>query len=346
MTSSRTPTYRTAGVDIDAADRLVSRIARGAASTLQPGVLAGIGPFASAVRLPRGLRDPVLLSSTDGVGTKLSVAHRMNRHDTIGIDLVAMNANDLITAGARPLFFLDYLAVGKLASIDADAVLAGIIEGCKQAGMSLVGGETAEMPGFYANGIYELAGFCVGVAERRALVDGSRIRPGDAIVGLPASGLHSNGYSLARRVLGADRKASLRRRIPELGCSVGDALLEPTRIYVRPVLAALKDHRILGMAHITGGGLPGNLARSLPKGVRAVVDRATLPRLPILELIEQRGVARAEMDRTFHRGIGFTLIARPREADRLCTFFRRRRLDARIIGEVVAGRRGVSLRGR
>jgi phosphoribosylformylglycinamidine cyclo-ligase len=340
--SRRGLTYRGAGVDIDGADRLVSRIAKIARGTQGSEVLSGVGLFAAAQSLPKNLKDPVLLTATDGVGTKLAVARLAERHDTIGIDLVGMNVNDLLTCGARPMTFLDYLSMGKLSSIDAEAVISGIAEGCRQAGASLVGGETAEMPGFYPDGEYDLAGFAVGIAERRKLCTGATIRPGMAVVGLASTGLHSNGYSLARRALGIDSKRSLRRKPKELGRSLADELLEPTRIYVRPVLAACEKFAVKGMAHITGGGLTGNLVRVLPKGIAVVIDRSALPELPILRLIaKEGGVAQAEMDRTFNNGIGYTLVVPKHSANDVCRFFRRRKVPAHIIGSTVSGRRSV-----
>ncbi len=338
-------TYRDSGVDIDAADRLVSGIARLAKTTRIPGVLSGVGPFAASFALPKGLRDPVLVSSTDGVGTKLAVAQILGRHDTIGIDLVAMNANDLVTTGARPLFFLDYFAVGSLHGIDGEAVVAGIADGCRQAGMALVGGETAEMPGFYKPGEYDLAGFCVGVAERRRMIDIRRVRPGDVVLGLASTGLHSNGYSLARRALRATTRRALERRDPDLGTTVGEALLVPTAIYVKPLLALLAKFDVHGMAHITGGGLPGNLVRALPSGVRAVIDRGAMPALPIFEVVQRRGrVSREEMDRTFNCGVGFTVIVKEADAGKAAAFLRRRGVEARSIGRIVKGRRSVVYR--
>jgi phosphoribosylformylglycinamidine cyclo-ligase len=335
-------TYRSSGVDVVAADRLVDKIKKIAGSTRTADVLSGVGLFAAALKMPRGLKSPVLLAATDGVGTKLAVAQLMRRHDTVGIDLVAMNVNDVLTAGARPLCFLDYLAVGRLASIDAEAILRGIAKGCRIAGTSLVGGETAEMPGFYRDGEYDLAGFVVGVAERRRLVDGSRIRPGDIVIGLSSSGLHSNGYSLARKALGIRSRRPLARRVGELGETLGDALLRPTTIYVKPVLAALERYRINGMAHITGGGIPGNLVRVLPTSCSAVIRRSAIPRVPIFDLIRERGaVAPAEMDRTFNCGVGFTLVVPPRDVDGVLAFLRRRHTPAFVIGEIREGRRGV-----
>ena len=339
--------YKDSGVDVGAADRLVAKIAKLALRTQRPGVLSGIGPFAAAVRMPRGFTDPVLLASADGVGTKLEIARLADRHSTIGIDLVAMNVNDLVTAGARPLFFLDYLATGKLSAIDAEAVVGGIVEGCRMAAMSLVGGETAELPGAYPDGEYDLAGFCVGVAERRRIVDGRRVRAGDLIVGLESNGLHSNGFSLARRALDIKGGASLRRRAPGHTGSLADELLRPTRIYARPVLAALERFSIKAMAHITGGGLAGNLKRVLPPGTGALVHRQAMPKMAIFDAIADRGgVARREMDRTFNCGIGYVAVVGSRQAQDLCTFFRRRRFPARIIGEIKPGKRTVRYQGK
>ncbi len=335
-------TYRDAGVDIDAADRLVSGIAKLAAKTRSPGVLSGVGPFAASFAVPKGMREPVMVSSTDGVGTKLAVAQLLGRHDTIGIDLVAMNANDLVTTGARPLFFLDYFAVGSLRGIDGEAVVRGIAEGCRRAGMALVGGETAEMPGFYKPGEYDLAGFCVGIAERRKMIDGSKVRAGDVVLGLDSTGLHSNGYSLARRALGATTKKGLQKRLPGLKSTVGEALLVPTAIYVKPLLALLAKIDVHGMAHITGGGLPGNLVRALPNNVRAVLDRAAMPTLPIFEVVRERGrVSRAEMDRTFNCGVGFTVLVKPSDVAKTTALLGRHGVAARAIGVLEKGRRGV-----
>jgi len=347
VASSGSHTYRSAGVDVAAADRLVKRIAALAGSTRTADVLSGVGPFAAAVRVPSRYRKPVLLSSSDGVGTKLEVAILAGRHNSIGVDLVAMNVNDLITAGASPLFFLDYLAAGKLSSIDAESIITGIAEGCRQSKASLVGGETAEMPGFYPDGHYDLAGFCVGVAEEKNLIDGSAVRAGNVLVGLHSSGLHSNGYSLARKALGVTNRRSLGRFRRELGRSLEDELLEPTLVYVRPVLGALSKFRIHAMAHITGGGLTGNLPRVLPDGVSAMVDRDSFPSLPIFELLASKGgVSRAEMDRTFNCGIGYVMVVAADQAKPLVTYLRRARCGASIIGEIIPGKRSVRYRGK
>ncbi len=336
-------TYRKSGVDVAAADRLVEKIKTIAGSTRSSDVLSGVGLFAAALRLPRGLVSPVLLAATDGVGTKLAIAHLLNRHDTVGIDLVAMNVIDVLTAGAKPLCFLDYLAVGRLASVNAEAILRGIADGCRIAGTSLVGGETAEMPGFYRDGEYDLAGFVVGIAERRRLIDGARIRPGDAIVGLASTGLHSNGYSLARKALGVRTRTQLSRRVNALGETLGAALLRPTAIYAKPVLSLLERHRVHGMAHITGGGIPGNLVRVLPRSCLAVIERNRLPELPLFDLIRSRGkISTAEMDRTFNCGVGYTLVVPSDQADSAIRFLRKRGLDAFTIGEIRRGARGVA----
>src|SRR5512134_4023785 len=304
-----TLTYRDAGVDIDEGDRLVELIKPFARPTLRPEVLAGIGGFGGLFALDvRKYREPVLVSGTDGVGTKLKVAFAANRQDTIGQDLVAMCVNDVAVVGAEPLFFLDYFATGRLAAEQAALVVKGIAEGCRLAGCALVGGETAELPGFYAKGEYDLAGFAVGCVERSRIVDGRGVTPGDVVVGIASSGLHSNGYSLARRAL-LDRHP-LDWRPPELaGRSLADALLEPTRIYAKDVLALLAAVPVKAFAHVTGGGLPGNVPRTLPDGVKAVLDERRWTRPPIFDLLAREGgVARDEMFRTFNMGLGLVAV--------------------------------------
>ena len=305
-------TYRQAGVDIDAGDALVERIKPLSKKTRIAEVLADVGGFAGMCRVPGGVEEPVLVSGTDGVGTKLKVAFATGVHDTIGIDLVAMSVNDVITTGARPLFFLDYFATSKLDVDVAEKVVAGIARGCEESGCALLGGETAELPGMYADGEYDVAGFCVGVVARGKIVDGKRVEKGDAILGLASSGLHSNGYSLARKVLpNLDEKPS------ELGGkTVGEAMLAPTRLYAKAVQAVLaKGHDVRAMSHITGGGLPGNLPRVLPDGLGASV-RSAMPRPAIFDLVEKRGpVEIGEMRRTFNCGIGFVMIVPEREIE-------------------------------
>ena len=302
--------YRDAGVDIDAGDALVERIKPLAAATSRPGVVTGLGGFGALFELPWDrYRQPVLVSGTDGVGTKLKLAIELNRHDGVGIDLVAMCANDILVAGAEPLFFLDYYASGRLDLEVATAVIAGIAEGCKQAGCALTGGETAEMPGMYAAGDYDLAGFCVGIAEKDDLITPDRVQVGDALIALASSGPHSNGYSLIRKVLevsGADPGQALAGATS--GSTLADLLMAPTRIYVKPMLALMRQTRVHAMAHITGGGLLENLPRVLPKGVKAVVDLASWQRPAIFDWLQTRGgIADSEMLRTFNCGIGLVL---------------------------------------
>jgi phosphoribosylformylglycinamidine cyclo-ligase len=306
--------YRDAGVDIDAGDALVERIKPFAKRTMRPEVLAGIGGFGALVELPQRYKEPVLVSGTDGVGTKLKLAFALNRHDTVGIDLVAMSVNDVLVQGAEPLFFLDYFACGKLDVAVAADVIKGIAVGCEQAGCALIGGETAEMPGMYPDGEYDLAGFCVGVVEKSRVIDGRAIAPGDTVLGLASSGAHSNGYSLIRRILD--------RAQPDLaadfhGRPLADALLAPTRIYVKPVLALLQEVPVKGLAHITGGGLVENVPRILPDGVRAVLSQRAWPLPPLFGWLQAQGkVADAEMHRVFNCGIGMVLVVAEGDAAR------------------------------
>ncbi len=345
-TSVRALTYAAAGVDIAAGDRLVRHIGKLARTTRRPEIVAGVGGFAALTRLPRGYREPLLVTCTDGVGTKLRIAFALDRHDTVGIDLVAMSVNDLLTIGAEPLLFLDYLATGRLDVRRGTDLVRGIARGCRMAGCSLVGGETAEMPSFYPGGEYDLAGFAVGVVERRGVIDGRAIRPGDVLIALPSSGLHSNGFALARRVLLERAKLPLDRPAPGLRGTLGEVLLRPTRIYVpivRDVLRSMPTGAVRAMAHITGGGLPGNVPRVLPNGCRAVVDRRAWHVPPIFGLIERLGrVPRAEMDRTFNNGVGFVLVVAAAHADRVLAHLRGRRAGARRIGVIARGARGLT----
>ena len=298
--------YRDAGVDIDAGDALVEAIKPFAKRTMRPEVLAGIGGFGALFALSGKYREPVLVSGTDGVGTKLKLAFMLGRHDTVGIDLVAMSVNDILVQGAEPLFFLDYFACGKLDVAVAAEVVKGIARGCELAGCALIGGETAEMPGMYPDGEYDLAGFAVGVAEKSRLIDGCAITGGDVVLGLASSGAHSNGYSLVRKIL--------ERTAPDLesdfhGRPFADVLLEPTRIYVKPLLALMRDLSVKGCAHITGGGIVENVPRVLPEGVSAVIEKRAWPRPPLFDwLQEQGGVAEGEMHRVFNCGIGMVVI--------------------------------------
>jgi phosphoribosylformylglycinamidine cyclo-ligase len=335
-------TYREAGVDIGAGDEAVRRIGPLAASTRRPEVLGGIGAFAAFVTIPTGYREPVLVSSTDGVGTKLHVAFATDRHDTVGIDLVAMGVNDLLVHGAEPLYFLDYLAVHHVDPARIEAIVSGVAEGCRRAGCALVGGETAEMGTLYAPGEYDLAGFAVGVVERSGIVTGAEVRPGDRILGLASSGLHSNGYTLARKVIFERLGLKPGDTVPGLTRSVADELLEPTRIYVEPVLELLRSVAVLAMAHVTGGGISDNLPRVLPDGCQAVIDPRTWPVPPIFRVIQEAGrVEDAEMRRTFNMGIGYLLVVRPGDADRAAQALTASGERVFGIGEIRAGVRSV-----
>ncbi len=303
-------TYRDAGVDIDAGDEFVDRIKPLVRSTFRPEVLADLGGFGGLFNLQANkYRDPVLVSGTDGVGTKLKIAFMMDKHDTVGIDLVAMCVNDIAVSGAEPLFFLDYFATGKLAVPKAREVVAGIAEGCRQAGCALIGGETAEMPSMYADGEYDLAGFAVGVVDRSKIIDGKAITPGDAVIGLASSGLHSNGYSLARRVFFDHAKLTVGSTVPDLSRPLGEVLLTPTRIYAKQILALVHEFPIKGIAHVTGGGITENLPRVFPGGVRAKISRKAWSVPPVFQAVARLGkVEQDEMYRVFNMGIGLILV--------------------------------------
>jgi len=327
--------YRDAGVDIDAGNALVERIKSVTERTRRPGVMGGLGGFGALFELPLDrYRQPVLVSATDGVGTKLKLALALQHHDTVGIDLVAMCVNDLVVLGAEPLFFLDYYATGRLEVEVAAAVVSGIGRGCEQAGAALVGGETAEMPGMYAVGDYDLAGFCVGVVEKERIIDGSRVAAGDTLIGLASSGPHSNGYSLIRKVLevsGASLEAAFHGR------TLGQTLMEPTRIYVKPLLSLLERLDVRSMAHITGGGLPENLPRVLAEGTRAVIDTGAWPRPPIFDwLQEQGGIPDAELYRTFNCGVGMVLCVPADQAATAIEHLQAAGEQAWIIGTIEA----------
>ena len=323
---------------MDAGDEFVDRISPLVRSTFRPEVLTDIGGFGGLFRLQaHRYAEPVLVSGTDGVGTKLKIAFLTDRHDTVGIDLVAMCVNDIVVSGAEPLFFLDYFATGKLAVPKAEAVLKGIAEGCRQAGCALIGGETAEMPSFYAEGEYDLAGFAVGVVDRPKIIDGRSIVPGDVLIGLASTGLHSNGYSLARRVLLDQAQLSMTSRLPELDRPLGEVLLTPTRIYAKQVLTLIQDCPIKGIAHITGGGITENLPRVFPAGIGAQVQRSAWSMPPIFQAIARLGqVERAEMYRVFNMGIGMILVVPA--SDALTVIARARALSdqAYQIGTIVA----------
>jgi phosphoribosylformylglycinamidine cyclo-ligase len=336
--AKKTLLYKDAGVDIEAGERFVQLIKPLAQRTFTPGVRGGLGGFAAlfAPDLSAYAR-PVLVSSTDGVGTKLKVASLMGRYDTIGIDLVAMCVNDVVVTGAVPLFFLDYFATAHLDVEKGVEIMKGVAQGCLEAGCALVGGETAEMPGFYPAGEFEMAGFVVGVVDEAKIIDGTTIRPGDAIVGLASHGLHSNGYSLARWVLLDELKLKLDAKITGLSSPLGEELLRPTRIYVKTILSLLPSFHIKGMAHITGGGLPGNIIRILPPGSKAVIEKGRWEIPPIFKLIEKGRVPEEEMWRTFNNGIGMALVADSSEAEGIAQEARKLGEHAFVIGEVAAG---------
>jgi phosphoribosylformylglycinamidine cyclo-ligase len=336
--SNKSLTYKDAGVDIDAGNELVERIKPLVARTRRPEVLAGIGGFGGLFALPQGrYREPVLVSGTDGVGTKLMLAQQLGVHNTIGIDLVAMCVNDVLVQGAEPLFFLDYFACGKLDNAVASDVIAGIAEGCLQAGAALIGGETAEMPDMYAPGEYDLAGFTVGAVERSEMLDGSAITEGDAIVAIASSGPHSNGYSLIRKVL---------ERAPDAeidGAPAAERLLAPTRIYVKPVLALMQDVSVKGLAHITGGGITENIPRVLPEGLDAEIDTSTWQQGPIFDFLQEQGnIETAEMRRTFNCGVGMVAIVNAQDADKAIAVLEENGESAWRVGRIVAGKQEVA----
>ncbi|MDB4929072.1 MAG: Phosphoribosylformylglycinamidine cyclo-ligase [Myxococcaceae bacterium] len=330
-------TYRDAGVDAALGDAVVEKIKPLVASTRRPEVMGDLGGFAGLCRLPMGLREPILVSGTDGVGTKLKIAFALDRHDTVGIDLVAMCANDVATVGADCLFFLDYFATGVLDAGIAQGVIAGVAEGCRRAGCALLGGETAELPGMYPRNEYDLAGFCVGVVDKHKMLEPANVRVGDVLIGVHSSGLHSNGYSLARRALLEVAKYGLEQHFDALGRTLGEELLEPTKIYSKAVQRAVVTGQVRAVAHITGAGLPGNVPRVLPNGVGVTLDARRWPRPEIFNLIQKAGdVEEAEMRRTFNLGLGLVVVAAAQGADSVLAAFRDMGQSADIVGEVVA----------
>ena len=338
MDSSQTMDYKSAGVDVEAGRDFVRRITQTVEKTYRPEVLGKLGGFGGMFSLPTGYQEPVLVSGTDGVGTKLKLAHQLNRHDTVGIDLVAMCVNDVLCCGAEPLFFLDYLATGQLEPEQLVQVVKGIAKGCELSGVALLGGETAEMPGFYQVGEYDLAGFCVGIVEKSKILDPEKIQVGDVAIGLASSGVHSNGFSLVRKII-SEGGFDWSDRPRGLGGSLGDVLLTPTQLYVKPVLAALKSHlTIKGLAHITGGGLPENLPRCLGTGQSIKLDPAGWDPIQIFEWLAEVGsVSREAMFNTFNMGIGMVVIVPPHDAIRAVDFFQEQKLPTYQIGEVIEG---------
>jgi phosphoribosylformylglycinamidine cyclo-ligase len=339
-------TYRSAGVDVEAGEEAVRLIKKDVESTYIPGVLGSLGGFAGLFELPKGLEDPVLVSGTDGVGTKILLAQETGKLNTVGIDLVAMSANDVLTVGARPLFFLDYVAVGRLQPYEMAQLVAGVAEGCRQAGCALIGGEMAEMSGLYAPGEFDLAGFCVAIADRKKLIDGSQVKAGDVVLGLSSSGVHSNGFSLVRKIL---EKGGVRlsEALPGTTHSSGDVLLTPTRIYVKSVLGLLQSGvTVKGMAHITGGGIAGNLSRVIPDGLsaRLHVDRWTVP--PVFGALQTLGdVAREEMFLAFNMGLGFLVVVPEASAEQAISLLSEAGEQAVAVGEITTGSDRVVMEG-
>ncbi|AWW50295.1 phosphoribosylformylglycinamidine cyclo-ligase [Polynucleobacter paneuropaeus] len=330
--SSKGLSYRDAGVDIDAGDDLVDRIKPLAKKTMREGVLAGIGGFGALFELPKRYKEPVLVSGTDGVGTKLRLAFEWNRHDTIGQDLVAMSVNDILVQGAEPLFFLDYFACGKLTVDTAATVVGGIAKGCELAGCALIGGETAEMPGMYPPGEYDLAGFAVGAVEKSKIINGSTIVPGDVVLAIASSGAHSNGYSLVRKII---ERAGAKPTDDLEGLPLGDVVMAPTEIYVKPLLKLIDELNVKGMAHITGGGLVDNVPRVLPENIQAVLHRDSWQMPALFRWLQMKGgVADAEMVRVFNCGIGMVVIISPEQADAAIQSLAKQGLKAWVVGEV------------
>jgi len=332
-------TYKKAGVDIEEGDRFVRLISPIVKKTFRPEVMTEIGSFGALFAL-KNYQNPVLVSGTDGVGTKLKIAFMTDRHDTVGIDLVAMCVNDILTSGAEPLFFLDYFAAGKLRSEKAKEVVSGIARGCTEAGCALIGGETAEMPGFYKHDEYDLAGFCVGVVEKKRIIDGSAIKEGDALIGISSSGLHSNGYSLARKVFFEKERLKIGSYVPELQSTIGEELLKPTRIYVKVFQAVKEKYQVKGMAHITGGGIPGNLPRIFNKKLTAVIEAGSWPVPPVFELIRKRGrVPVEDMRKTFNMGIGYVIVVGGKSARSAIALLKQYGYSAYLIGSIEKGGR-------
>jgi phosphoribosylformylglycinamidine cyclo-ligase len=333
-----TDRYQQAGVDIGLGNAFVERIRPLVRKTFTPGVISDIGGFSGLFRLdPSAYEEPVLVSSTDGVGTKLKVAQRLGKHRTVGIDLVAMCVNDIVVQGAKPLFFLDYLAAGRLNLEVQTEIVEGIVHGCQQAGCALIGGETAEMPGMYAPDEYDLAGFVVGIVERRKIIDGSTIRPGDRIIGLASNGLHSNGYSLVRKIFFDDLRIPPQEILPELGLPLGEELLKPTRIYVSSVLALIRESVVRGLAHITGGGITENLPRVLPAHCRAKLIKGSWEIPPIFTLLQRLGrIEEEEMLRVFNNGLGMIVIVPPEEEAEALSVLKATGERCFLIGEIIA----------
>ena len=339
-------TYKEAGVNITLANQIVKKIKPLISKTFIPGVLGDIGGFGGLFSLAeQNYKEPVLVSGTDGVGTKLKIAFALDKHDSVGIDLVAMCVNDIVTCGAKPLFFLDYISIGKLSEKVAVELIKGIAEGCKMADCALLGGETAEMPDFYPQGEYDLAGFAVGIVEKSEIIDGREIREGDSVIGLSSNGLHSNGFSLARKVLLEEKKYEMDEKIVTINKSLGEELLQPTRIYVKPVLYLLAKYKILGIAHITGGGLLENIPRILPEGVSVQINQKSWTKPLIFSLIQKEGkISDEEMYRTFNMGIGMVIIVPDGESEKILKELKLMNYDSSIVGKVIKGEKQTIIR--
>jgi phosphoribosylformylglycinamidine cyclo-ligase len=339
--------YKQAGVDIAAGNEAVERMKKHVSRTFRPEVLTGLGGFGGLFSLNKDqYEEPVLVSGTDGVGTKLKLAFAMDKHDTIGIDAVAMCVNDIVVSGAEPLFFLDYLACGKLVPEKIEAIVAGVAEGCVQAGCSLIGGETAEMPGMYQDGEYDIGGFSVGIVDRKKIVDGTAIRPGDAVIGFASSGVHSNGFSLVRKLLLEQKGYQLDQQVEGLNGTLGETLLTPTKIYVKSILGLMKQVEVKGMAHITGGGFLENIPRCLPEGVNVEIDYGSWPILPIFELMQRDGnISNNDMFRTFNMGIGMVLIVPEAQAQEALELAASLGEQAYLLGRVTEGEKIVTFTG-
>ncbi len=335
-------TYKSAGVDIEAGNKFVGLIRPMVRRTFRPEVATDIGGFGALFSFPaKKYKDPVLVSSTDGVGTKLRVAFLAGKHDTVGIDLVAMSVNDIVVQGAEPLFFLDYFGTGKLSLKISTQVIKGIAQGCREAGCALIGGETAEMPSFYQKGEYDLAGFAVGVVEKKKVISGAAVRPGDQLIGLSSSGLHSNGYSLARKIFFDHLGLKVKSRVKGLNRPLGEELLSPTRIYVKTVLSLIRDFPVHGIAHITGGGFTDNIPRVVPKGCKVIIHKGTWPILPIFKALQEGGrVSEEEMFRTFNMGIGLVLIVPSSRAAQITDRLKKLKEKPYRIGEIAEAGRG------
>ena len=344
MTNKTSLSYKDAGVDIDAGNALVDRIKGVVKKTRRPEVMGGLGGFGALCALPQKYREPVLVSGTDGVGTKLRLAMDLKRHDTIGIDLVAMCVNDLVVQGAEPLFFLDYYATGKLDVDTAASVINGIAEGCLQSGCALVGGETAEMPGFYPVDEYDVAGFAVGLVDKKKVLDLNTQKEGDVLIALPSSGIHSNGYSLIRKVFTVNSQ-NLARHFSELGTTLGEALLMPTKIYVKPILSLLEQVTVKSIAHITGGGFYENIPRALKKGLSAQIEKKNVKVLPIFDLVAKTGnIPEHDMFNTFNMGVGMMVCVAQEDADKALETLRAAGEDAYVLGTLVSSDEGVILK--